>query len=42
VVDRDDRKPRAVALNRNLDCGLVKSGVDVIDGNGVVWVGGVT
>jgi hypothetical protein len=42
VVDGDDRKPGTVALNRNLDCGLVKGGVDVINGNGVVWVGGVT
>ena len=38
VVDRDDRQRRPVALNIDLDSGLVECGVDVVDGDRVVGV----
>lgn len=41
VVDGDDGQSGAVALYVNLDGGLVEGGVDIVDGDGVVGVGGV-
>jgi hypothetical protein len=42
VIDGDDGQLGAVALNRDVDRGLVEGGIDVIDGDGIMWVGGVT
>jgi hypothetical protein len=41
VVDGDNRQRRPVTLDIDLDSGLVECGVDAVDGNGVVRVGGV-
>ena len=41
VVDGDDRELRPVALDIDLDSGLVECGVDVVDRDGVVGVRGV-
>ena len=41
MVDGDDGQSRSVALDINPDGRLVEGGVDVVDGNGVVWVCGV-
>lgn len=41
MVNRDDGQRGPVALDVNLDGGLVEGGVDVVDGDGVVRVGGV-
>jgi hypothetical protein len=41
VVDGDDRELGAIALHWDVDGGLVKCGVDVVDWDGVVRVGGI-
>lgn len=41
MVDGDDGQPWPVALDLDLDCGLVKGCVDVVDGDRVVGVCGV-
>jgi len=41
MVDGDDGQSRSVALDMDTDGRLVEGGVDVVDGNGVVWVCGV-
>lgn len=41
MVDGDDGQRGPVTLDIDLDGGLVECGVDVVDGNGVVGVGGV-
>jgi hypothetical protein len=41
MVDGDDRQLRAIAWYRNVHSGLIECGVDVVDGNRVVWVCGV-
>ena len=42
MVDGDDGQSWTVTLYRNSYGGLVKSGVDIVDGDGVVRVGGIT
>ncbi len=39
MVDGDDRESGAITLHRHLDCRLVKGCINVVDGNGIVWVG---
>ena len=38
MVDRDDRQLRTIAFYRDLNCGLVESGVDVVYWDRVVRV----
>src|SRR5690349_15291483 len=42
MIDGNDRQSWTVASYRHLDGGLVKSCVDIVDGNWVVWIGSIT
>ena len=41
MVDGDDGQLGTITLDRDVNCGLVKGSVDIVDGNRVVRVGAV-